>query len=75
MTLRQDYIRMRNSSKYDLNWFFKYFKEKGGTIGANEFSMLFQQFANLDEVIEHVDREYSLNRLHDKDNKFIKVVE
>lgn len=75
MTLKQEYIKIRNSQKYDLNWFYKYFKENGGKGSAPEFAMVFQQFGNLQEIISFLDKNFELQTLWSENGKFVKVIE
>ena len=77
---------MKNSNKWDLNWFYKYFLEKGGKAQPQEFAMIFQQFCDLNEVVKILDVEFEIVSLHapltkeelsdnKKIGKFIKVIE
>ena len=75
MTLKQEYIQIRNSQKYEINWFYKYFKENGGKASASEVAMVLQQFGSVNEIISFLDKKFELNTLWDKDGQFIKVVE
>lgn len=84
--MREEYIKMKNSNKWNINWFYKYFLEKGGKAQAQEFSMIFQQTCDLNTVIRNIDVEFGIVSLHapltkeeieEKKNvgKFIKVIE
>lgn len=81
--MKEQYIKMKNSNKWDLNWFYKYFLEKGGVAQPQEFAMIFQQTCDLNEVIKNLDVEFRIISLHDvveqgsnnKVGKFIKVIE
>ena len=64
---------MRNSGQYKIEWFYSYYKDKGGkSIPIKEFHMVFQT-ANLDQVLDRIDKEYELTSLHDVNGKQIKV--
>jgi hypothetical protein len=66
---------MRNKNQFDINWFYKYFLEKGGAgLDVHTFGMLFQS-VDLNSVLSFLDAEFSLTRLHDKEGNFIKIVE
>lgn len=79
--MRETYIKMRNSQKYDIKWFFDYFSSKGGNLDHNSFSALFQQFADLPKILEFLDGEFKVISLHyplesgeRTVGKFIKIV-
>ena len=70
--MKQQYIQMRNKSQFDINWFYRYYIEKGGKVDFNTFAMIF----NLDDVVlRNIDTEFNLTILQDKEGRFIKVVE
>lgn len=69
--MKEEYIKMRNSGQYDLGWFYRYYKENGGTADINTFQILF----NLDsEMLNNLDKKFGLNVLLDKNGNFIKIV-
>lgn len=69
--MKEEYIKMRNSGQYDLGWFYRYYKENGGTADMSIFQMVF----NLDnEVLNTLDKKFDLNVVQDKNGNFIKVV-
>ena len=66
---------MRNTGKYDLQWFYDYYRQNSGdSIDINKFGMVFNS-VNLDNILEHIDRKLKLVRIYDKNNNFIKVYE
>lgn len=72
MKYREQYIQMRNTNKFDIGWFYRYYKENGGSVDFNVFQMVFQ----LNEVVlSGLDKKFELTTLHDKNGNFIKVVE
>jgi len=72
--MKEEYIKMRNNNKFDLNWFYKYYLENGGIgVGLYEFSSLFQM-NNLQDILEYLDQKFNLTLLFTKDNQFIKVI-
>lgn len=69
--MKGEYIKMRNSGQYDLGWFYRYYKENGGTADMSIFQVVF----NLDnEVLNTLDKKFDLNVVQDKNGNFIKVV-
>jgi len=67
------YISMRNSSQYNLNWFYDYFIKNGGdTIGINKFSLVFDMI-DLNEMLEALDKKFNLMTLSDAQGKVLKV--
>lgn len=69
-----EYIKMRNSGKYNINWFYEYYISKGGkSIDISKFSMVFNT-GNLDGILSDLDREFNLVSLYDNSGtKLIKV--
>lgn len=73
LQMKEEYIRMRNSGQYNIDWFHKYYRSKGGKdIPLQTFHMVFQT-ANLDQVLERIDKEYELIILYDVQGKLIKT--
>lgn len=73
--MKQQYINQRNSGQYDLNFFYRYFREKGGDVNPQKFQTIFQQFVDLNQLVKILDIEYELTTLWDKEGNFLKVVE
>ena len=72
--MKQEYIKMRNSKHYDLNWFYNYYLENSNdNIDINTFAMIFNTVP-LDNILVHIDKKYELTGLYDKNNNFIKIV-
>ena len=73
--MKQSYIKMRQTGKYDVKWFYKYFIEKGGNrLDAHAFAHLFN-FVNLQEVLNFLDGEFELTKLEDKEGRLIKIID
>ena len=70
--MKTEYIKMRNSGQYDLNWFLNYYNSLKPNIDINNFAMVFNM-GNLDSVLEHLDKQFELTTLTDNNGKFIKV--
>lgn len=66
---------MRNSGKYELQWFYDYYiKNSKDSIDINTFSMIFNS-VSLNSILEHIDKKFELTRLYDKNNNLIRVYE
>ena len=66
---------MRNSGRYDINWFYKHYLENADKhIDINTFSMIFNS-VDLNNILQHIDRKFKLNVITDSNGNFIKVVE
>lgn len=72
--MRTEYIKMRNSGQYNIDWFLGYYNSLKPSIDINNFSMIFNM-GSLDSVLEHLDKKFELTTLTDKNNKFIKICE
>ena len=70
--MKEQYIQMRNRGKFDINWFYRYYIEKGCKLDFNTFQMVFHID---DSVLSKLDKDFGLTTLHDKEGRFIKVVE
>ncbi len=67
------YIKMRNSSQYNMNWFYDYYIQNGGkSIGINQFSMVFNM-VNLNEILEALDKKFNLVSILDAKGQTLKV--
>jgi len=72
---KQEYIKIRNSKKYPIEWFYNYFIENGGAnIDLQSFHSLFS-LVDLNSVLSFLDGKFELTRLEDSNGKFIKIVE
>jgi len=73
--MKVKYIQMRNTGKYNLNWFYDYYRQNtNDSIDINNFGAIFNS-VSLDNILEHIDRKFNLIKIYDKDNNFIKVYE
>jgi len=67
------YIEMRNSGKYNLEWFYEYYNSKDGKeIDISKFNMVFNM-VNLNQILEDLDKEFNLTQVLDHKGKLIKV--
>ena len=61
--MKQEYIKMRNSKQYDINWFYRYYLENSkDSIDINTFAMIFNT-VSLDNILEHIDKKYEDTRI------------
>ena len=75
MSSKQEYIKIRNSQKYPVEWFYSYFIENGeANIDLQSFHQLFSMI-DLNSVLSFLDGKFGVTKLEDKDGKFIKIVE
>ncbi len=72
MTLRQKYIKMRNSKGLDASFLFEYYKDKGGTIDMSTFMQAINMYS-FTEIYEILDSEYNVTSLFSKEGVFIKA--
>lgn len=71
----EEYIKMRNSGRYDIRWFYNYYIENSkDNIDIHTFSMIFNS-VDLNTILQHIDRKFKLNIITDRNGNFIKVVE
>lgn len=68
-----DYIKMRNSGNYSIEWFFEYYnKNNGKQISLQEFHAIFNM-GDLNQVLTDMDKKFGLTSVLDKNGKTIKV--
>lgn len=71
----EEYIKMRNSGRYNINWFHEHYLENATKhIDIENFSMIFNM-VDLNNILEHIDRKFKLNVITDSNGNFIKVAE
>ena len=69
-----EYIKMRNSGQYRIEWFFDYYnKNNGKQISIQEFNAVFNM-ADLGQILTDMDKKFELTSLLDKKGKFIKII-
>jgi hypothetical protein len=66
MTLKEEYIKLRNENKLNVDFLYKYYLNKVEKEPVN-FTTFMQviQFANVDIIFETLDSEFGVNRLYD----------
>ena len=69
-----DYIKMRNSGNYSIEWFYSYYLQNGGKqISLQEFHAIFNM-GDLNQILTQIDKKFNLTSLLDKNGKFIKII-
>jgi hypothetical protein len=88
MSFKENYIKMRNEGKYDLNVFWNHYRESGGKIkNAQEFANAFmyeevdmdyghkmRTNRNRDAIMEGIESKLGLTSLYGVNGEFIKIV-
>jgi hypothetical protein len=73
--MKEIYIEMRNKKQIDINWFYEYYIQNSKhNISIENFYQTFM-FANIEAVMEYIDKKFELIKLLDKNGEFIKIVE
>ncbi len=72
--MREEYIKMRNSNQLNRDLLYTLACEEGLTASSDIFAMALT-FANINEIICHLDHKFELSILYNKNGDFIKVVE
>ncbi len=76
MTLKEEYIKLRNENKLNVDFLYKYYVDncKGTPVNFTTFMQVIQ-FGNTAEIFSTIDKAYNLTTLHNKEGLFLKVVE
>ena len=71
--MKEDYIKMRDKKIIDTNFFYQYALLKGfkGTFAEFNAGAVYLM---VDHALDHLDQEFKLTTVHDKNGNFIKVV-
>ena len=72
--MKENYIKMRNSNQLDVGLLYTLAREEGLTAAIDQFAMALT-FADINEIICHLDHKFELSILYNKNGDFIKVVE
>jgi hypothetical protein len=67
-----EYIEMRNEKMLNPLWFLKYALKKTGVRYQYGDIHTYLQFANHDDIFNKLDKEFNLDILYDKLNRFLK---
>jgi hypothetical protein len=76
MTLKQEYIKIRNSNTLDINFLYKYYLEncKSNPVDLSTFVKV-MQFGNPNDLYSALDKSYNLTAIFNKEGVFLKVIE
>ena len=72
--MKEQYIKMRNSNQLDVGLLYTLAREEGLSAAPDQFSIALS-FANINEMICHLDHKFELTILYNKNGDFIKVIE
>jgi hypothetical protein len=73
--MKEQFKQMVKRKDYPLEWFYSYYTKKSGVrINIHMFQQWFEQL-NLDEVLDHIAREFGLVRLLSKEGVMVAVYE
>ena len=66
MTLKEEYIKLRNDNKLNIDFLYRYYLDKVEKEPIN-FTQFMQviQFANTEVIFETLDLEFKVNRVYD----------
>lgn len=71
--MKDRYITMRNSNQLDIGLLYTLACDEGLIAPIEHFAMA-MQFANIQQILDHLDSKFELTKLFGKDGNFIKVV-
>jgi len=76
MTLKEKYIKERNNKSFTFETLYEYYLSKVNTDPVNFTTFMgAMQFADMNVIIDTLDKEFGITTLSNKDGGFIKVVE
>lgn len=71
--MKEEYIKIRNTRQYDVNWFYKYFRENGGrNVDINQFAQAIN-FVNIENMLDFLDHKFNLTVVYNSNGEFIRV--
>jgi len=76
MTLKEKYIKERNNKNFTFETLYEYYLSKVQTDPVS-FTIFINaiQFADMNVIVQTLDREFGITTINNKDGGFIKVVE
>ena len=73
--MKEQFKEMVRTKNYPLEWFYRYYHQKGGVpINIHLFMQFFEQF-DFNQILDNIAKSFGLNRLVDKDWVLIAVYE
>lgn len=77
MADRSQYIQMRKSNQWDLNWFYGYYVEKvkGNAVPPQVFTQAFNMYFQFSarEILEHLDKELEVQKIEDQQGNLLYI--
>lgn len=71
--MKERYIIMRNSNQLDIGLLYTLACDEGLVAPIEHFAMA-MSFANIQQILDHLDSKFELTKLFGKDGNFIKVI-
>lgn len=71
--MKEQYIKMRNSNQLDIGLLYTLACDEGLVAPIDHFAMA-MSFANIQQILDHLDSKFELTKLFGKDGNFIKVI-
>jgi len=72
MTLKEEYIKLRNENKLNIDFLYKYYLNKAEKDPVNFTTfMSVIQFANTEAIFETLDLEFGVTRVYDSNGKLL----
>ena len=71
--MKERYITMRNSNQLDLGLLYTLACDEGLVAPIEHFAMA-MSFANIQQILDHLDSKFELTKLFGKNGNFIKVI-
>jgi hypothetical protein len=72
--MKEDYIKMRNSNQLNVDLLYTIAQAEGLTADPDQF-LIALSFANINEMIHHLDHKFELTILYNKNGDFVKVID
>lgn len=73
--MKEQFKEMVRTKNYPLEWFYRYYHQKGGVpINIHLFMQFFEQF-DFNQILDNIAKSFGLNRLVDKEGVLIAVYE
>lgn len=77
MADRSQYIQMRKSNQWDLNWFYGYYVEKvqGSPVPPQAFTQAFNMYFQFSaaEILERLDKEFEVQKIVNEHGQIIYI--
>lgn len=72
---REDWVKsLSQGDRGIINFAFRYYKEKGGTVGPQDFSRILLPFLNIEYFVADMNTKFEITTLYTKEGKLIKIV-